>query len=517
MATRSLRSNSTAPDLFHPAPPVAPEIEEVEHEPETMADTTEWKTDPLHGNFNPGTKLGHQIFLEKTKGLPESDRLELSKENAGAIHQFFRSRHSRLGEIITKIPIERAADGTVTKTANLLNQYQQLSLELLQREGHALYNTAIPAGDPIPEGPFKARELKPATVDNDKKAFYKQVDSSVISKLLENCLTESGFNDLLLQDDKFSYIDENTGQVKYHGPTMLFLAYQVIDPNTVVGLDNILKRLETAKLSNFGNNVSTMLTSMQQDYITLKQNKAAPENYRRLLLDALKSGPNHTYNTFIQRIADDVESGIGAYASITPDQLIVASKAKFNNMDSRNEWGAVDPRDAKIMALTTKLQSVEEKYEKFTQTALATAVARNNNNSSNNGTPAGNGNSSGFDRTFFQGTRVEKWRGTRDGPEKVGPDGKTLSWCKHHVHPDGLWNGLYVNHKEDQHDRVVGRFKQNAGAGGDSSNSNANANQQSGNNNKELQLQSKLKEVLCTNLCMSAADAEKLIGQASEN
>ena len=76
---------------------------------------------------------------------------------------------------------------------------------------------------------------------------------------------------------------------------------------------------------------------------------------------------------------------------------------------------------------------------------------------------------------------------------------------------------MYVNHKEDQHDRVVGRFKRNAGTGGDSSNSTANANQQSGNNNKELQLQSKLKEVLCTNLCMSAADAEKLIGQASEN
>ena len=53
---------------------IAGESEESEEEPErpdiilaTMA--IEWKTDPFHGNFNPGTYLGHKIFLEKTKGL----------------------------------------------------------------------------------------------------------------------------------------------------------------------------------------------------------------------------------------------------------------------------------------------------------------------------------------------------------------------------------------------------------------------------------------------------------------
>ena len=38
-----------------PAPVVAPEV---------------WKTTPFSGDFNPGTKLGNSIFLEKTKGLP---------------------------------------------------------------------------------------------------------------------------------------------------------------------------------------------------------------------------------------------------------------------------------------------------------------------------------------------------------------------------------------------------------------------------------------------------------------
>ena len=209
---------------------------------------------------------------------------------------------------------------------------------------------------------------------------------------------------------------------------------------------------------------------------------------------------NATFNTFVQRIVDDVESGIGAHAHITTDALIVACKTKYNNMDGRNEWTAVDPRDARIMALTTKLENQTEALAKLTSTALATAASGN----SNHGT-------SGLDTNFFPGTRVQKWRGTRDGPTKVGPDGKKLHWCKHHVHPDGHWNGLYVNHPEDQHDRVVGKFKKSDG--GDTTNSASNND----NATKQLQLQSKLKEVLCTNLCMSSDDVDKLLEKALEN
>ena len=32
--------------------------------------TEVWKTTPFSGDFNPGSKLGNSIFLEKTKGLP---------------------------------------------------------------------------------------------------------------------------------------------------------------------------------------------------------------------------------------------------------------------------------------------------------------------------------------------------------------------------------------------------------------------------------------------------------------
>ena len=51
-----------------------------------------------------------------------------------------------MGKVITKIPIEYAADGYVTKTANLLTQYHQITLEDMQRSPHKHFNTPIAIG-----------------------------------------------------------------------------------------------------------------------------------------------------------------------------------------------------------------------------------------------------------------------------------------------------------------------------------------------------------------------------------
>jgi len=522
MATRNLRSNSAVPEIWPfgvlmeasapdendptltvnalpavilpPAPPI-------------MAATVEWKTDPFQGKFNPGTKSGQAIFLEKTKGLAEKDRLELSKSNSAEIHKFFRSKEGQMGEIITKVPIAYANDGTVTKTANMLSQYHLITLDDVQRFAHSRFNNPIAIGDPIPDpaiNPFEARDLDPATVNDDKRDFYLQVDSAVVAKLCENCLSTSGYNDLMLNKEKFSFTDQTTGQVKYDGTTMVFLIYQTIDPNTTVGLDNILKKMEKAKLGDFKNNVTDMLKAMKTWCLTLKENNSYPENYRRLLLDALLTGPNATYNSWVQRIVDDVESGIGANAQITPDALIVAASSKYNNMDDKELWAAVDPRDATLLALTTELKEIKAQQKQ--SIALATAAATGTGGKSDAGKDAG--------KEYFPGTQVETWRGKYDGPSKKGSGGRVLHWCKHHKHPDGLWDGLYVQHQEKDCKKAKAG-NQNDGAGTQPAPA---ANVAAGNTTKTpLQLQQSLKNVLCTTLCMSEEDVDKLFEKASEN
>ncbi len=54
-------------------------------------------------------------------------------------------------------------------------------------------------------------------------------------------------------------------------------------------------------------------------------------------------------------------------------------------------------------------------------------------------------------------------------------------------------------------------------AAGDSANVAASDKNAAAPDSTKLELSSRLKEVLCTNLCLSAEDAQKLIDQASGN
>ena len=83
---------------------IADEPQRIQIIPAIMS--VEWKTDPLHGNFNPGTPMGHKIFLEKTKGLGVDTRFDLTKANAMEIRKYLLSRENNMGDKMRKIPIE---------------------------------------------------------------------------------------------------------------------------------------------------------------------------------------------------------------------------------------------------------------------------------------------------------------------------------------------------------------------------------------------------------------------------
>ena len=139
-----------------------------------------WKTTPFSGDFNPGTKLGNSIFIEKTKGLAETDRLDQNKANSLAIHKVFRSRERIMGDVISKIPTNFNADGTVKSTANLLTQYHQITLENVQCVASSQYNVDLAVADPIPPSSFSMRTLNPGNNGDAKRQFYKKVHSSVV-------------------------------------------------------------------------------------------------------------------------------------------------------------------------------------------------------------------------------------------------------------------------------------------------------------------------------------------------
>ena len=133
------------------------------------------------------------------------------------------------------------------------------------------------------------------------------------------------------------------------------------DPSTVVGLDYLLKNIKTTNIGFHSNCIDTMLTIMEGHYKNLRENGRPPEHFRRLVLDALSTRPNYLFNNFVQRITDDVESGIGSDANITPDSLITACRTKFNNMVKNEDWHKVDLHDVQIFALTTIMENMKTK------------------------------------------------------------------------------------------------------------------------------------------------------------
>ena len=472
-----------------------------------------WKTDPLLGNFNPGTKHGHLIFESKTKGLPEADRLDLSKKHEVEIQKYLKAREGRMGTVVTKIPTEWDGTGAPTKHANLLTQYQGLTLPQVQRAAHKRYNVALAVAAPIPNAPFVARALDPANVNQDKLDFYEQVNSSVVAKIVENMLTAQGFTDLLMAKDKFAYVCATSGEEKYDGPTMLFLVLQKIDPNTVVGLDGILKKLENVKLGDHGNNVDTMLTYMEKLYKNLKDNGRPPENYRRLIFDALKTGPNHDFSLWVKHVHDEVNSGIGHNASIDADKLIIASRSKYNNMVDEDEWGKVDPRDAQLLALQTE-------FIQLKKAAFATQVAGSNSAGADGArSSTATSNPLGLPTPFDDGQRIRgmaKWR-TIKKQDSVWFEGHQYWWCPHHKQAEGLWNGLYVKHPPERHDAVTAHWKAKRAQEKELKNEPPKTTPAANPPGSSLQLQSRLKEVLCTNLCLSASDVDKIFAEAQEN
>ena len=464
-----------------------------------------WKSDPLQGDFNPGSKLGKDIFLEKTKGLPESERIPWTKANATRLLRYFRAREKHMHSCID-IPIEFNANGTVKKTANLLSQYRLITLTDCQRAAHGRYHNAIAATANIPAAPFQLKALDPANNQADKAQFYKKVASNVVAKIVENGVSVSSFEDLMLKKSAFMYQNPTSKEIEFDGPTMLFLILNKVDPETVVGLDTVEEKIETAKLSDFKNDVDAMLTDMETNQQILKDNHQpiSETRYRKFVLKALQSGPNARFNEFIERIIGDTQSGIGAMAHYSADEIITAARTRYNNMDEQGVWDQVDPREAQIMALATEVQKMRDVHAK----ALASIADA----------PAAHATSTtrqDEDRAAFKERRTDdkyisglpRWRATKTKGDKVEVNGKTYWWCPHHKHPDGHWDGLYVQHPPDKH-----KFKKGSGPG-----SNDSTAAPAAQTTAKLDLNAKLKDVLITNLCLSGDDVDKLFEQASEN
>ena len=105
---------------------------------------------------------------------------------------------------------------------------------------------------------------------------------------------------------------------------------------------------------------------------------------------------------------------------------------------------------------------------------------------------------------------LARWKINNVGLSKVF-HGKTYYWCPHHV-KEGKWNGMYVLHCTDQHKGK--RVKTDASPAAAPAKNSSQQDYKGGGTAAALQLQSRLKTVMCANLCLSSEDVDKLFDEA---
>ena len=491
---RSLRSNSTAPDIrpfVNPQPrPVIRNVRTANMAavvPPT-APSVIWSENPLPGDFNPGTPSGQKIFLEKVKGPPEDKRVPLMNSRSAEIMAHLKVKEQVMGKVITHIPTTYTG-GIAGDFINLVHQSPSITMERVQREAHRRFGTVIDEADPIPALPWIARDLTPATVDDDKKTFYSRVHGNVVAEVLKNLLTPAGWDDLMLQKSKFTFTTTD-GNESHDGPTMLKVLLEEIDPTSSVNIELHRQAIEGSKLHNFKGNVVEMLKDIEKHHQAIVSNGHSydPDTYRRHLLAALLSGPNAVFNSKLEGIKSDVDACYGFNAKITPGELITVAKQQYVNIDRRGEWNKVDPKDATILALTTALKDVGTKQ------------------------PAQSSTEEVGDHENVKGMRLlKKWRTVFKG-DTIVKDGVTHTWCPHHKN-EGYYDGLYYhNHTPATHDQWregKKNWKKNKDNGNDTSRATSGAQ-------KSLKISDALKTALCTNLCISEEDLAKIVDSTDQ-
>ena len=94
-----------------------------------------------------------------------------------------------MGAVVTGVPSEFNAAGTVTARMNLIHQCQSLDLETVQRAAFSRFGPDLPSTNPIPPQPWATVALDPANNDANKSRFYQQVHANVVLEIIKNTLT----------------------------------------------------------------------------------------------------------------------------------------------------------------------------------------------------------------------------------------------------------------------------------------------------------------------------------------
>ncbi len=241
--------------------------------------------------------------------------------------------------------------------------------------------------------------------------------SQVIWRTIESNLTMQSLETLKVEEEKFTFVCQETKSNQYDGFIALYLLLKKVKPSTVVSVDTLRKKLEQLTLKKFSYDVSLLISASQdirQKMISEFGPQSCDDNfYLTKLMAALATGNNEPFN---EEVAIQERSWTMQKPGYTePDEIIRSLLTLYNNMMHNKTWGRSPGTGdtSKVVALTSQLDSLKQKFE--AQEKQLKSLKKVNPRKPDGGDATG------------------PWRTKYVGETTTDPkSGETMKWCKHH-------------------------------------------------------------------------------------
>ena len=460
----------------------------VEGQQENMAAAAQqFVGDPFKGNINPGTAEGAKLYLKATTAIPDDDKFEINISSAQKFVDLVTKDATNFGwgALVRAIPSNDAGG-----VKNILIDHREITLEMIKKQAYKTWgNYQADYATPV-SNEQELEVLDPAANVAHRVPFYRRVRSRMIAKRIIGYLKLSDWENLKNKSSKYTWAGQDDEEMD--GPTILWILMQTCNPSTRVGVSELKEELRSATSAKFNHDIQKLTDFMSSKYREIKEKGQKHEDIILDVFNAFKTVPNPDFAAHVRDERKHWELG----GEKDVDQIISEALTIYNNAITANRWQTTDPKDAKIIALTTQVQKLVEMQTPLV--ANATQATNQNRNPSR-----------------FQFTEIAAWR-MKKGPEKLEKDGKTWFWCPHHK-IEGQYDGLYVTHKPEDHDAWLQRKNDRLAKrrrAKDNQKDSDEGKQSHEDGSKKLIISDSLKAALMTHMDVSPEQIDALVKEA---
>ena len=108
--------------------------------------------------------------------------------------------------------------------------------------------------------------------------FYYRVISYMIAKLIEVSITNTSFKKIRIHQKEYEW-SEARSLISNYGPTMIYILFKSINPNTRIGISTLKYEIKKANLSKFVNNLKDLLDEISSNYTIIIYHRELHEDF----------------------------------------------------------------------------------------------------------------------------------------------------------------------------------------------------------------------------------------------